>query len=301
MQLQQDSYANYYNQPLQYNQMNNLSLRTRTQNIQPKAPFRELSLSADPMGQLPDDIQLQKLWQNFSQIQAMNPRPDAEAADLNEEINLKPKRNRALKTALVNRYGTKRYLENDEKRDDEKKKEEQKPESSGENGPDEHAVAETDPSGENGPDEHAVAETGPSEESGQNENAVTDEGGKSEEITNVDKDSVDGYIDRLLSRVRSIDDKIDHLLFHNHHDLAGVTAHYTPYGIQMLPSKKSADSVDQKLKMVDYMHNIGGGYNPMLHTMLPYYLGHDDNNKSGIKMNGYLGMGMGGARKMKVL
>lgn len=259
--LQQNPYSNYYNQPLQYNQISFANLGVKSHNHQSNTSTRELSLSMNPTEQLPDNIQLQKLLQNFSQTQAMNPRTDAKAADLNEEINPKPKVNRALKTYLVNRYDTRRYLENEEG-EGEKQEEEHKNE---------------------GSEENSLGET-------------------SGDIPKNDVDSVDGYIDRLMSRVKSIDDKVDHLLFHNHHDLAGVTAHYTPYGIQMLPSKKSADSVDQKLKMVDYMHNIGGGYNPMLHTMLPYYLGHDDKNNSGIKMNGYLGMGMGtGARKKKVL
>lgn len=92
-------------------------------------------------------------------------------------------------------------------------------------------------------------------------------------------ESVDSMIDRILARTNNLDDKIDHLLFHNHHDLAGTSAHYTPYGVQVLPNQKSKDSVDQKLKMIDYMHNLGGGYNPMLHTMLPYYLGQNQQDQ----------------------
>ena len=93
-------------------------------------------------------------------------------------------------------------------------------------------------------------------------------------------------IARLKKRVEMINDKVDHLMFHNHHDLAGTTAHYTPFGVQMLPSFKSKDSVDQKLKAIDYMHNLGGGYNPMLHTLLPYYLGQTPGSPKGIKFNG---------------
>lgn len=109
------------------------------------------------------------------------------------------------------------------------------------------------------------------------------------------KGDLESSIDKLLARANAVDDKIDHLLFHNHHDLAGTTAHYTPYGVQMLPSTKGPNSVDQKLKMIDYMHNLGGGYNPMLHSMLPFYLGHSGEQDKGIKMDGLMGMGMNNA------
>jgi len=93
----------------------------------------------------------------------------------------------------------------------------------------------------------------------------------------------DQLVDNLITRASTLDDKIDHLLMHNGHDLAGKMAYYTPYGIQVLPKMKSKNSVDQKLKMVDYMHNLGGGYNPVLHTMLPYYLSNgEQDQKNGI-------------------
>lgn len=110
------------------------------------------------------------------------------------------------------------------------------------------------------------------------EDAQTDN--KKEENSGDDK--VTDTVDRLLSRTSSINDKIDHILFHNHHDLSGLRAHYTPYGVQILPEQKPQDSVDQKLKMIDYMHNLGGGYNPMLHSMLPYYLGQAGKTDDGI-------------------
>lgn len=118
-------------------------------------------------------------------------------------------------------------------------------------------------------------------EADENDNKENDKKDENDNIT-TDDESFDGMVGRILSRTHAIDDKIDHLLFHNHHDLAGTAAHYTPYGVQILPQQKSEKSVDQKLKMVDYMHNLGGGYNPMLHTILPYYLGQQNAPNSSI-------------------
>lgn len=61
----------------------------------------------------------------------------------------------------------------------------------------------------------------------------------------------------LYHRAFSINDKIDHLLFHHNHDVMGKVAQFTPYGIHLVPISKGSDSVDQKLKMVDYMHSMG--------------------------------------------
>lgn len=127
------------------------------------------------------------------------------------------------------------------------------------------------------------------------EDAANDEGNKHSKP----KVHQDDIITRLKKRVEMINDKVDHLLFHNHHDLGGVTAHYTPYGVQLLPSYKGEDSIDQKLKAIDYMHTLGGGYNPMLHTLLPYYLGHKGGDK-GIKMPAYMRKLSGGSKKNKI-
>lgn len=101
-------------------------------------------------------------------------------------------------------------------------------------------------------------------------------------------------ITRLKNRVEKIDQKVNHLLFHNHHDLAGLTAHYTPLGIQMLPSYQGKDSIDQHLKAIDYMNRLGQGQgqNPMLQTILPYYMNKEHEATQG----GNTGMG---GRKLK--
>lgn len=227
-------------------------------------PLRQLTLNPNGSAGLPDNIQLQNLWQSYSQMQAMNPKADAEADTLNAIPAAVPKTNRLLKTSLLNRSDSTRHLEGE--------------------------AAEGDASAA-GSTSDAAGSSGDAGQSTGDDNAGS-----------TAAESVDDIIERLLKRVDTLDDKIDHLLFHNHHDLAGMTAYYTPYGVQMLPSKKPKDSVDQKLKMVDYMHNLGGGYNPMLHTMLPYYLGQEGEQQTGIKMNGVMGAGLGvGARKKKLM
>lgn len=37
----------------------------------------------------------------------------------------------------------------------------------------------------------------------------------------------------------------------------GKVAQFTPYGVHMIPVSKGSNSVDQKLKMVDYMNSMG--------------------------------------------
>ena len=281
--LIQDTYENYYNNQMGFDKDQNLDLNARALN-QSFVPERELSLGMNNPQALPDNIQLEKMWEGYNHMQMINQQPDAEAVDLSEELKIQPKKSRGL-VNLVNKYNKrKRYLDDDEKEGE--KKEENK-EGGGEDTPAEKNESE--------PAEDKADEPAAEEGSGDNP-----EGGAS-----VSEDSLDKRIDRLITRAHSIDDKIDHILFHNGHDLAGVTAHYTPYGIQMLPSSKGPNSVDQKLKMVDYMHNLGGGYNPMLHTMLPYYLGHNEADKkdtSSIKLDtfGAMKLGDGGLLK-KVL
>ena len=51
-------------------------------------------------------------------------------------------------------------------------------------------------------------------------------------------------IKSLYHRAFSINDKIDHLLFHHNHDVTGKKAQFTPYGIHFLPRYKGPDSVD---------------------------------------------------------
>ena len=62
-------------------------------------------------------------------------------------------------------------------------------------------------------------------------------------------------------------------MFHHNHDLTGKKAQFTPFGIHFLPRYKGADSVDQKLKMVDYMHSMGG-FHPAGGFMTPYLFAH---------------------------
>ncbi len=91
-----------------------------------------------------------------------------------------------------------------------------------------------------------------------------------------DKDDAPDIIKSLEHRAYSINDKIDHLLFHHNHDLTGKQAQFTPYGVHFLPKYKGNDSIDQKLKMVDYMHTMGG-YAPGAGFMTPYLFSHSPN------------------------
>lgn len=95
------------------------------------------------------------------------------------------------------------------------------------------------------------------------------------------KSPVKTIIQRLKDRVRLINQKVNHLMFHNHHDLGGVTAHYSPSGMQLIPNYEG-DSLDTKLKAVDYMNQMRS-YNPTLHTILPYYI-NDHVGSSGRKL-----------------
>ena len=113
-----------------------------------------------------------------------------------------------------------------------------------------------------------------------------------EDSTVEEDDPAEKVVKELEKRVYSIDDKVDHLLFHNHHDVVGQTAHYTPMGVQFLPGTKGKDSVDQKLKQIDYMHNMGGGYNPMMYSMMPYFMGQKASGPGVIKNSN-------GARKLQ--
>lgn len=89
--------------------------------------------------------------------------------------------------------------------------------------------------------------------------------------------TIEKYILSLNHRAYSINDKIDHLLFHHNHDVTGKVAQFTPYGIHFLPKYKGSDSVDQKLKMVDHMHSMGG-FNPQAGFMTPYLFAHQSND-----------------------
>lgn len=232
--------------------------------FQSSSPMRRLNLSPGSPGQLPDNIELQKIWNNYQQMQMMNQKEDAEAEDLNEDLMVKPKRNRGLATLINKKKEKRRDLVDEEKKADADELKE-----AGTEDKEEKANADNDNYADEVRDNY--------------DDDIVDN------KTHAD-DDVDAYIERFLKRAESINDKVDHLLFHSGHDLAGVTAHYTPYGIQMLPSQKNSTSVDQKLKMIDFMHNLGGGYNPMLHTMLPYYLGQHRKDISSIKYDQFENM-----------
>lgn len=258
-----------------------LLIQNYPMNLQAQMPLQSSNSQAgsvsgfNPMKALPDNIQLQKMMDHYNQIQMANQHEDAEADGFNEAMPLShiSQANRGLRTKIISKRNRKRYLagnENEGGAEGEKKEDEDKKE-------DEEKKSDSSDDKKETSEDH--------QESGSDK-----EGDDKGDDKGDSKDETDSYLERLLKRTNSINDKIDHLLFHNHHDLAGVTGHFTPNGVVILPSNKGENSVDQKLKMIDYMHNLGGGYNPMLHTMLPYYLGHNNSSVPGIKMNGFLGV-----------
>lgn len=270
-EIPEDSLVEYYKSMPNFDYVRNSSSPPYVSGELGAPRQRKLELMPNQMGGLPDDIQLQQLMDNYRQSEALNQRPEAEAADINEGFSKQasfsaPHSVRSLRKQTAST----RRLQGS--------KEDETP-------------AETEQQEDAG---QVTEETGTSSEVNSSVIVTSGSDGSSTESSvtvSESTESIEDYIDRLVKRVHSIDDKVDHLLFHNHHDLAGMTAHYTPYGVQMLPTAKSADSVDQKLKMIDYMHNMGGGYNPMLHAMLPYYMGQTGNmGNPGIKLNGITGM-----------
>ena len=67
---------------------------------------------------------------------------------------------------------------------------------------------------------------------------------KDDKKRKLDETEGEKILKSLYHRAYSINDKIDHLLFHHNHDLTGKKAQFTPFGIHFLPRYKGADSVD---------------------------------------------------------
>lgn len=289
LSMMQNPYGSYAMNAPQLNTRSPKNLNSQNYPLQ----YGTRQLNQLPIGNLPDNIQLQKMWENYQTIQMANQREDAEAADLNEELPISSKTTRGLRSSKGKNSKTRRHLEGeDDKKEGEKKPEETENKAGEENAAEKAEEKVEEPAEEESTTESSAAEETNTEDQEENTSQRGNGGGA----------TIDSLLDKLLLRGDSINDKVDHLLFHNHHDLAGMTAHYTPYGIQMLPSTKGPNSVDQKLKMIDYMHNLGGGYNPMLHSMLPFYLGHNE-NAGGIKLNGIMGVDVGtsATRRRKLL
>ena len=77
-----------------------------------------------------------------------------------------------------------------------------------------------------------------------------DEGeGDEEKNEEMDEDKLDDVEKRLFS----IEDKVDHLLLHAGHDLTRHHLVMTPWGTHLSPSEHNPDSMNHKLRMVDYM------------------------------------------------
>ena len=99
-----------------------------------------------------------------------------------------------------------------------------------------------------------------------------------EEEDNADSDE---NLDDVEKRLFSIEDKIDHLLLHAGHEVQPHSAVVTPWGLTYSPSKNNSKSLNNKLKIIDYLF----GNHPMGHGM--------GGMGMGMGMGG-MGYGMGG-------
>lgn len=62
----------------------------------------------------------------------------------------------------------------------------------------------------------------------------------------------------LARKLYSLEDKVDHLLFHASHDVTKHKYQATPFGTFLAPIPKNPNSIHQKLKLVDHMnHQMG--------------------------------------------
>lgn len=62
----------------------------------------------------------------------------------------------------------------------------------------------------------------------------------------------------LTEKLYEVEDKVDHLLFHFSHDVTKHEYKSTPYGTFLSPAPKNANSIHQKLKLIDYLnHQMG--------------------------------------------
>jgi hypothetical protein len=91
-----------------------------------------------------------------------------------------------------------------------------------------------------------------------------------------DEEGEDDKLDDVEKRLFSIEDKVDHLLLHAGHEIQPHSAVMTPWGMTFSPSKHNSNSLNNKLRTIDYLF----GNHPM--------------SMGGMGMMGHgMGMGMG--------
>ena len=68
-------------------------------------------------------------------------------------------------------------------------------------------------------------------------------------------DSIDNKIDDMEKRLYSIEDKIDHLLFHHSHDVTPHNIQFSPMGPVMMPEITNPRSAHTQMKTHDILRN----------------------------------------------
>ena len=72
--------------------------------------------------------------------------------------------------------------------------------------------------------------------------------------------SLEKHLLVMENRLVAIEEKVDHLLFHNSHDVTPHKVQMTPFGPQLLPDVKNPQSAHHQLKMHDFIR--GAAANP---------------------------------------
>ena len=85
--------------------------------------------------------------------------------------------------------------------------------------------------------------------------------------------TIEGVGLRLLDmekRLYSIEDKIDHLLYHNSHDVTPHNIQFTPFGPAMIPTITNPQSAHTQMKTHDILRNgVASPYNVGFGGMYP--------------------------------
>ena len=76
----------------------------------------------------------------------------------------------------------------------------------------------------------------------------------------VTMDSLDVKIDDAVKRLYSIEDKVDHLLFHHSHDVTPHNFQFTPFGPVVMPEIRNPKSAHTQMKTHDILRSgmMGG-------------------------------------------
>lgn len=80
--------------------------------------------------------------------------------------------------------------------------------------------------------------------------------------TKAENESLDAKVSDIQKRLYSIEDKIDHLLFHHSHDVTPHNIQFTPMGPVMMPQITNPNSAHTQMKTHDILRN--GVVNPYM-------------------------------------